>query len=79
MATGEDREAITLEKVLFTVLDANPIDLRALEEVRQSAASGAKSGLFGWIGYYGTGGNARATAQPLKVIRNKPDISMDFD
>jgi hypothetical protein len=28
VATGEDKEAITLEKVLFTVLDAKPVDLK---------------------------------------------------
>jgi hypothetical protein len=34
MAAGEEKEALTLEKVLFTVLEATPENLKSLENSR---------------------------------------------
>lgn len=46
MATGEEKEAMTLERVLFTVLDLKKADLKRLQEVRGQSL---KSGLFGYF------------------------------
>jgi hypothetical protein len=70
IATGEDKEAITLEKVLFTVLDAKPADLKSLQDARQKHNTGL-------LGYFYS--KERATAKPLKLLKNKHDISMEFD
>jgi hypothetical protein len=43
MAKGEEKEALTLEKVLFTVLEASSRDLNELEEMRSKNNSGILS------------------------------------
>ncbi len=39
-ASGNEKEAMTLEKVLFTVLSANEKDLENLEKARQKNQGG---------------------------------------
>lgn len=43
IATGEEKEAMTLEKVLFTVLNASPKELESLQRARQRNNSGLLS------------------------------------
>ena len=43
MACGEEKEALTLEKVLFTVLEATPENLASLEKARIKNNSGIMS------------------------------------
>ena len=44
MATGEnEKEALTLEKVLFTVLKASPADLASLKKTRKKNNTGIMS------------------------------------
>ena len=43
MACGEEKEALTLEKVLFTVLEATPANLASLEKARIKNYSGIMS------------------------------------
>lgn len=45
MSTGEEKEALTLEKVLFTVLEATPDNLESLERSR----SKNNGGFFGYF------------------------------
>ena len=46
MAAGEEKEALTLEKVLFSVLDASSQDLKSLDRVRRANNSGIFSFLY---------------------------------
>ena len=46
MAAGEEKEALTLEKVLFTVLEATPENLASLEKVRKYYNSGLISYVY---------------------------------
>ena len=39
MACGEEKEALTLEKVLFTVLEVTPQNLASLEKARENNSS----------------------------------------
>jgi hypothetical protein len=43
IATGEEKEAMTLEKVLFTVLNASSKDLESLQRARQRNNTGLLS------------------------------------
>jgi hypothetical protein len=45
MSTGEEKEALTLEKVLFTVLEATPDNLQSLEKQRAKN----NGGFFGYF------------------------------
>lgn len=45
MSAGEEKEALTLEKVLFTVLEATPDNLQSLEKSR----SKNHGGFFGYF------------------------------
>ena len=58
MAKGEEKEALTLEKVLFTVLEATSKDLKLLEETRSKNNSGILS-------YFVTPANIKV-AKPIK-------------
>jgi len=58
MAKGEEKEALTLEKVLFTVLEASPQDLSILEETRSKNNTGILS-------YFYTPANI-TVAKPIK-------------
>lgn len=42
-ASGNEKEALTLEKVLFTILKPNDQDIETLEKARQKNASGLLS------------------------------------
>jgi hypothetical protein len=57
-ASGNEKEAMTLEKVLFTVLQANDRDLEALEKARQKNQGGF---LWSMIG-----GGSQAVAKPVQ-------------
>ena len=46
MACGEEKEALTLEKVLFTVLEATPENLASLEKARIKNNSGIMSYIY---------------------------------
>lgn len=83
IATGEEKEATTLEKVLFTVLNASNKELESLQRARQRNNTGLLS-------YFYTPAQA-SVAQPLKVRKsilksnsgksdeNRNDLSMEFD
>ena len=59
MASGEnEKEALTLEKVLFTVLNANPTDLEKLEQTRARNNTGL------WSFFYNLPNTT--VAKPLK-------------
>ena len=57
-ASGEEKEAMTLEKVLFTVLRASDKDLEAVERARQRSAGG----LLGY--FYGPSATVPRPVQP---------------
>lgn len=59
MAQGNEKEALTLEKVLFTVLDASPKELESLLKARQKSQSGMLS-------YFYTVGKA-SVATPISI------------
>ena len=46
MACGEEKEALTLEKVLFTVLEVTPQNLASLEKARIDNNSGLMSYIY---------------------------------
>ena len=71
-AKGDQKEAMTLEKVLFTVLDANPKDLSELSKARGKNNTGLLS-------YFYTPAQT-SVAKPMK-LRKQPsaDVSMEFD
>ena len=46
MACGEEKEALTLEKVLFTVLEVSPQNLASLEKARIDNNSGIMSYIY---------------------------------
>lgn len=80
IATGEEKEAMTLEKVLFTVLNASSKDLESLQRARQRNNTGLLS-------YFYTPAQA-SVAKPVKVRKsiikgipeeNRNDLSMEFE
>ena len=62
MACGEEKEALTLEKVLFTVLEVTPQNLASLEKARIDN----NSGLMSYIYTINT-----KVAKPLKVKKRQ--------
>ena len=58
-ANGNEKEALTLEKVLFTVLSANDKDLESLEKARQK-----NQGSFIWS-VFSQGAQAPIVAKPM--------------
>lgn len=84
LASGEEKEAMTLEKVLFTVLSATTNDLSGLQKVRQKNNTGLLS-------YFYTPAHLQV-AKPVKVRMqiqkkqteqveetNPNDMSMEFE
>lgn len=74
MAAGNEKEALTLEKVLFTVLSTSQKDLEGLERARRKNNSGLLS-------YFYTPGQI-SVAKPLQIKKKKEDVhnlSMEFD
>ena len=70
-ASGNEKEAMTLEKVLFTVLQANDKDLEILEKARQKNQGG-----FLWSMISGTS-NQQAVAKPVQP--RLPDSNVVID
>ena len=61
MATGEnEKEALTLEKVLFTVLKASPADLASLKKTRKRNNTGIMSLFYDMPN--------TQTAKPIKAL-----------
>jgi hypothetical protein len=72
MAKGNEKEAMTLEKVLFTVLGATYQDLAGLTKVREKNNSGLLS--------YFIKPSQISVAKPMKLRQQtNVDLSMEFD
>lgn len=71
MAAGNEKEAMTLEKVLFTVLSTEKQELLSLEKARRKNNSGLMS-------YFYTPAQSNV-AKPMKVAKKELNLSMEFD